>query len=127
MNDLSNIYPSISWDPDSQMWEDGDFPLTLIDRDPEIQIHVLGDPPPGDPTVGFARGKPSVFEVSLSTHETVFILEGTGRVEVDGRLVELAPGVATTFKPGCVARWTIDTPIRELFVMSAPVTLAEEV
>lgn len=99
-------------------WIPGDFELDLIDGDPAIHLHLLHDGSSGEPMVGFATGEPSTFAVNLSWYETVHVIEGKAIVEVDGSVVELGPGDATTFFPGRIARWTIIERITEFFVMS---------
>nr|WP_218681417.1 cupin domain-containing protein [Rhodococcus qingshengii] len=99
-------------------WTPADFDLRLINGDPEIHLHLLNDGSAGEPMVGFARGQCSTFEVELDWYETVHIIGGRARIEVDDVTMELGPGDATTLFPGRVARWTIFEPITEFFVMS---------
>ncbi|HEY2717426.1 MAG TPA: cupin domain-containing protein [Solirubrobacterales bacterium] len=51
--------------------------------------------------------------------ETILILEGRVRVEVeDGPTVELGRGDAASFHAGAVGYWTVLEPVKEFFVYS---------
>ena len=48
--------------------------------------------------------------------ELYYVLEGTGQMELDGRLVEIRPGSAIMIKPGCRHR-----AIGELKILNVPI------
>ncbi len=48
--------------------------------------------------------------------EVFVILSGKGRVYVDGKVLELAPGVVGTLVAGSSTRWEIDETIRKVYV-----------
>jgi len=64
-------------------------------------------------------GKP--FEVVLQAHESVLVLTGSGRLEVDGQAtVELEPGVILSLPAGAHTRWVVDEEFSEFWVYSWP-------
>jgi uncharacterized cupin superfamily protein len=59
------------------------------------------------------------FEVSLEADETLFVLAGSGRLQVNGDApLELRPGDIVSLPRGALARWVVDEAFRELWVYS---------
>ena len=66
---------------------------------------------------GQMAGKP--IELVLEAHESVLVLTGSGRVEVDGQAtVELEPGVMVSLPKGAHTRWVVDEEFTEFWVYS---------
>jgi uncharacterized protein len=55
--------------------------------------------------------------VDVEADEVFVILSGKGRVHVDGKVLELAPGVVGTLYAGASTRWEVDETIRKVYVM----------
>jgi uncharacterized cupin superfamily protein len=49
--------------------------------------------------------------------EVAVVLEGSVRIEVEGRVLELAPGDLFTLPPGVETTWHITTPFKEAWVL----------
>jgi uncharacterized cupin superfamily protein len=70
-------------------------------------------------TVGIFACEPCTMVAELKTDETIHVLEGEARIELDnGHAVELGPGDVAVLPRGAIATWTIKTPFRELFFLS---------
>jgi len=63
--------------------------------------------------------QPDVHEAVFEANETVHILEGRVRVEIeDGPTVELGAGDSASFVKGTLGRWTLLEDVKEFFVYS---------
>jgi uncharacterized cupin superfamily protein len=66
---------------------------------------------------GAVAGK--VFEVKLDAHETLLVLDGRGRLEVDsGPTLDLRPGDMVSLRKGARTNWVVDEAFREFWVYS---------
>jgi uncharacterized cupin superfamily protein len=66
---------------------------------------------------GQMAGKP--IELVLEAHESVLVLTGSGRLEVNGETaVELKPGVMLSVRKGARTRWLVDEEFSEFWVYS---------
>ncbi|HEU4673948.1 MAG TPA: cupin domain-containing protein [Candidatus Limnocylindrales bacterium] len=93
------------WEPDA---ETGGL-VHLLRADDSIQAGVWRPGP--------AAGR--VIELVLEAEETLLVLDGRGRLEIDGeRAIELRPGVALSMRKGTRTRWTVDDDFREFWVYS---------
>jgi uncharacterized cupin superfamily protein len=64
---------------------------------------------------GAVAGK--VIELELQADETLLVLEGSGRLEVDdGPALELSPGVMVSLQKGARTKWVVDAAFREFWV-----------
>jgi len=99
-----------TWLVDEQVWQDDD--------ETPGQVAMLVD----SPTVQAGLWKPGPsglgpFEVDLEHTETILVLSGTGRLEVDdGAPVVLTPGRAARIDVGAHTRWTVDQEFTELWL-----------
>jgi uncharacterized cupin superfamily protein len=63
--------------------------------------------------------QPDVHVAEFEMNETVMILSGRVRVDIeDGPSVELAPGDTASFVKGTVGHWTLIEDVEEFFVYS---------
>lgn len=70
-------------------------------------------------TVGLFACEPCTIVSELETDETILVLEGEVRIELDdGSAVELGVGDIAVLARGRVATWTVKTPFKEFFVLS---------
>jgi len=66
---------------------------------------------------GAVAGK--VIEVELVADETLLVLEGSGKLEVDdGPSLELKPGDMVSLRKGARTNWIVDADFREFWVYS---------
>lgn len=91
--------------------------------DPEVggDMHVVVE----DETayVGLERfsATPSPIEWTLPERETVLILEGAARIEVEGGpTLELRVGDVASIPKGAVTTWHLSTPFKELWFFGRP-------
>lgn len=64
--------------------------------------------------------QPGTMVNDLLSHETIHVLEGEVRIELDtGHAVDLVPGDVATLPKGHRATWTFKTPFKELFILSS--------
>jgi uncharacterized cupin superfamily protein len=98
------------------------FPLDdVLDGDPASRVHWLRTSGSGDATLlaGIFEAQPSRFRYAFETDETIHIIEGQVRIELDdGACVTLGPGGIASFPRGARATWEITQPLREFFVLS---------
>ena len=98
------------------------FPLPeVIEGEPDAQVQWLRNEGSDGATlmVGMFIAKPSRFGYAFETDETIHILAGRVRIELDtGDVVELKPGDIASFPKGEHATWEILEPFREFFVLS---------
>jgi uncharacterized cupin superfamily protein len=70
-------------------------------------------------TVGVWTCMPCTFGSNLVTDETILVLEGEARIELDdGTAVDLQVGDIAVLPRGHTATWTVKTPFKEFFVLS---------
>lgn len=63
--------------------------------------------------------QPEVHEAEFEMNETVMILNGRVRVEIeDGPTVELSAGDTASFVKGTIGRWTLLEDVEEFFIYS---------
>ena len=83
-------------------------------------VHLLR----ADETVQAGLWKPGavagkVFEVKLDADETLLVLAGSGRLQVDGGPpFELKPGDMISLQKGTRTQWVVDAAFREFWVYS---------
>jgi uncharacterized protein len=66
---------------------------------------------------GEVAGK--VIDVELIADETLLVLEGSGRLQVDGGpTLELRPGDMVSLQKGARTKWVVDAAFREFWVYS---------
>jgi hypothetical protein len=98
------------------------FPLPEVSEgEPDAQVHWLRKEGTDGTTlmVGVFTANPSRFGYAFETDETIHILDGRVRIELDsGDVVELQPGDIASFPKGEHATWEILEPFREFFVLS---------
>jgi uncharacterized cupin superfamily protein len=64
---------------------------------------------------GALAGK--VIEIELVADETLLVLDGSGRLQVDGgRTLELRPGDMISLQKGARTKWVVDAAFREFWV-----------
>jgi uncharacterized cupin superfamily protein len=92
----------------------------VLEGEPNARIHWIRPEGNGSQAVGIYRGDPASFRYSWETDETVHVLEGSVRVELeDGDTVELGVGDIASFTAGGRGVWHILEPFCEVFVLSA--------
>jgi uncharacterized cupin superfamily protein len=93
------------WEPDE---ETGGL-VHLLREDAAVQAGLWKPGPVADRPI----------EVVLQAHESVIVLTGSGRLEVDGEaMVELKPGVMVSLSAGAHTRWVVDEEFSEFWVYS---------
>lgn len=91
----------------------------VLEGEPNARIHWIRREGTGTQAVGIYRGDPASFRYSWETDETIHVLEGTVRIELDGGdAVELGVGDVASFTAGASGIWHILEPFCELFVLS---------
>jgi uncharacterized cupin superfamily protein len=92
----------------------------VIEGEPNARIHWVRPEGTGAQAVGIYRGDPCVFRYTWHTDETIYVLEGRARVEVEGgETIELGVGDVASFPAGGRSVWHLLEPFCELFVLSA--------
>lgn len=57
------------------------------------------------------------FDVHLERNETIYVVSGTGQLQVDDSPpVDLSPGVTTTIPAGSATRWNVDVDFTEFWI-----------
>jgi uncharacterized cupin superfamily protein len=94
--------------------------LTVIDGEPDIRLLFLrNEEEHGLVCSGLATVRPSTFEVLLEADETIYIVEGSVRIELDtGAAVELEQGDCVELPRGVQATWIVRTPVTEFFTLT---------
>ena len=54
--------------------------------------------------------------IDVEVDEVFVILSGKGRVYVDGKVLELYPGVVGTLRAGASTKWEIDETLRKVYI-----------
>lgn len=87
-------------------------------EDAELKVAPLEQADGNQVMVGVYACGPGRTNLMLEQNETIHILEGEVRVELDnGDAVELGPGDIAFLPKGHLSTWTIKTPFKELFVL----------
>ncbi len=87
---------------------------------PNARIHWLRPEGEGSQAAGVFRCDPSVFRYAWDADETIHVLEGSVRIEVDGGdSIDLGPGGLASFSAGDTGVWNVLAPFCEVFVLSA--------
>lgn len=85
------------------------------------EMHVLVEAP--DAYAGMTRfaESPDPIEWTLPVRETVVVLEGSVRIEIDGGpTLELGVGDMASLPEGAVTTWHVTVPYRELWIFPRP-------
>lgn len=102
--------------------------VTILDGEPRGRGYVLYEDWGEDGVVvtGIFACEPATTRYRLEQRETIHVLEGQVRIELDsGDAVELGPGDIATLPAGHMSTWTFRTPFKEFFVLSGgPVGVA---
>lgn len=105
--------------------DSSDFePFTLPDDDvlegqPNARVHWLRPEGHGSQIAGVYRCEPAVFRYAWEADETIHVLEGSLRIEVDGGAsLDLSVGDIASFSAGDRGVWRVLEPFCELFVLS---------
>ena len=101
--------------------------MTVLGEDPQGRTFTLAqDGPDGDgfQPGGYATGvmacSPGKVSYFLTQRETLQVLEGEVRIELDnGEVVELGPGDLATLPAGHMSTWTFKSDYKELWVLSS--------
>jgi uncharacterized cupin superfamily protein len=97
---------------DATEWEHDDETDGLVHMLRANETVAIGLWQPG-PVAGM------MFEVELEADETLLVLAGTGRLEVDDATpLELAAGDIVSLPRGARTRWIVDEAFRELWIYS---------
>lgn len=98
------------------------FPLPEVSEgEPNARVHWIRKEGSEGATlmVGIFTANPSRFGYEFEADETIHILAGRVRIQLDsGDVVELQPGDIASFPKGAHATWEILEPFREFFVLS---------
>jgi uncharacterized protein len=90
-----------------------------IDSDPPGEVHLLCDA--DGIQAGLWRPKagvtPSPVSWVLPAREVVLVLQGEGRVELDGQSIELAPGKMVSLPQGSRTTWHITPDFKEFWIL----------
>ena len=113
--------PAFKSNADSSDFEPYEFAEEdVLEGEPNARIHWVRPEGSGSQAVGIYRGDPAVFRYVWTTDETVHVLEGSVRIEIDGgATLELGVGDIASFTAGGSGLWHILEPFCELFVLSA--------
>lgn len=92
-----------------------------LDQEVGGEMHVVVE----DETayVGLERfsATPTPIEWTLPERETILILEGAARIEIEGGpTLELRVGDVASLPQGAVTRWHLTTPFKELWFFGRP-------
>lgn len=98
------------------------FPLDAVDGNPNGKVHWLKASAEGEPLfyAGFFTAEPGTFTYTFGGNETFHLLEGEVRIELEnGERTDMVPGDVASFPKGHRSTWTIKSPIKKFFVISA--------
>jgi hypothetical protein len=96
-------------------------PLDATEGEPDGRIHFLRRKGSEGNTYmsGVFTVQPSVVRSTIVLDETVLVLEGQARLELDdGQVLELGPGDVAFLAKGTKLHWHFLTPFKELFVVA---------
>lgn len=92
----------------------------VLEGQPNARIHWLRPEGHGSQVAGVFRCDPARFRYAWATDETIHVLEGSVRIEVDGGdAVDLKAGGIASFSAGDQGVWHVLEPFCEFFVLSA--------
>jgi uncharacterized cupin superfamily protein len=107
---LPDIYQS---DTSPEEWQ--------TDSDPPGEVHLLCDA--DGIQAGLWRPLPGVTPDPvtwvLPAREVVLVLEGSGRVEVEGRTIDLQPGTLFSLPRGARTTWHLTPDFKEVWVLAS--------
>jgi len=94
-------------------------PDDVLEGQPNARIHWVRPEGNGSQAAGVFRCDPSVFRYAWDADETIHVLEGEVRIEVDGAdSFTLGPGGIASFSAGDSGVWNVLAPFCEVFVLS---------
>jgi hypothetical protein len=92
----------------------------VLKGEPNARVHWLRPEGHGSQVAGVFRCDPAVFRYAWEVDETIHVLEGRVRIEVDGgATLELGVGDIASFSAGDRGAWHVLDPFCELFVLTA--------
>jgi len=114
------VTPSFASTVDASEFESFDLPdEDILDGRPNARIHWLRPEGHGSQVAGVFRSEPAAFRYTWATDETIHVVEGSVRIEVDGGdTVELSVGGIASFTAGDRGVWHVLEPFCEFFVLS---------
>jgi uncharacterized cupin superfamily protein len=106
---------------DSSTFESVTFPDDdVLEREPSARIHWLRPEGHGSQVAGVYRRDPAVFRYTWEAGETIHMLEGSVRIDLDDRdNFELSIGDDASFSADDRGVWHVLVPFCGLFVLSA--------
>jgi uncharacterized cupin superfamily protein len=115
---MSRVFASRVDGADSESF---DFPEEdVLEGQPNARVHWVRPEGHGSQMVGVYRCDPAVFRYTWGADETIHVLEGRVRIEVEGEpSVELTAGGIASFSAGDRGVWHVLEPFCEVFVLSA--------
>jgi uncharacterized cupin superfamily protein len=91
----------------------------ILDGTPNSRVHWVRPDGQGSQLVGIFRADPAVFRYAWEADETIHVLEGRVRIELEGgERLELGVGDVGSFAQGCRGVWRILEPFCEVFVLT---------
>ncbi len=92
----------------------------VLEGRPNARVHWVRPEGNGSQVAGVFRCDPSVFRYAWGADETIHVVDGSVRIEVDGGdSFELGPGGIASFSAGDSGVWNVLAPFCEVFVLSA--------
>lgn len=92
----------------------------VLEGEPKARIHWLRPEGHGSQVAGVFRCEPATFQYLWATDETIHVVEGRVRIEVEGGdTVDLGVGGIASFTAGDRGVWQVLEPFCEFFVLSA--------
>jgi uncharacterized cupin superfamily protein len=98
-----------------------DFPLEVIEGDPQGKVHWLRTSTGGDGQLltGMFTAQPSKVKYTFIGDESLHLMEGRVTVEMeDGEQFTVSAGEVAAFPKGANSVWTIHEPMKKFFVIS---------
>jgi uncharacterized cupin superfamily protein len=105
---------------DENGWQPFDsLDYKAIEGDPDLHFLALREQDSGVLFTGFVSAQPSKFELFMPFNETICVLEGELRVELeDGSSADVGPGDSVALPKGTLVTWTIKSPLKEFAVLT---------
>ena len=105
---------------DSSDFESFDFPdEDVLEGEPNARVHWVRPEGHGSQMAGVYRCDPAKFRYAWAADETIHVLEGSVRIEVEGgETLELGGGDIASFRAGDRGVWHVLEPFCEVFVLS---------
>jgi len=92
----------------------------ILEGTPNSRVHWVRPEGQGSQLVGIFRSEPAVVRYAWEADETIHVLEGRVRIEVEGgESLDLGIGDVGSFTAGDRGLWHILEPFCELFVLTA--------